>query len=100
MSNWPFEDINDDGTLVEDPEASSKQQGPPCNPEIEDCDGDGFRNTIELDYKTPNNIVGAICVFNAITPWLMWRFFGKPKYDTLASDISNFEANNRWHWGW
>ena len=47
-----------------------------CNPEIEECITEPeFKNTIELDYNTPNLMVGLITVANFLIPFLVYRFW-------------------------
>ena len=47
-----------------------------CDPAIEDCSDEPlFKNTIELDYKTPNMIVGIVTILNAVVPVLLYHSY-------------------------
>ena len=48
-----------------------------CDPAIEDCSDEPlFKNTIELDYETPNMIVGIVTILNSVVPVLLyWYYF-------------------------
>ena len=63
--------------MVEDTTAIGTAEGEyVCDPEIEDCDAPAeWKNTIELDYNTPNLIVGVVTLANFILPVLLYRFW-------------------------
>ena len=47
-----------------------------CNSEIEECPDEPYwKNTIELDYNTPNLIVGVVTLANLVLPVLLYRFW-------------------------
>ena len=47
-----------------------------CDPAIEDCSDEPlFKNTIELNYKTPNMIVGFVTILNLVVPVLLYRYY-------------------------
>ena len=60
-----------------------------CDPSIENCDEPLYKNTIELDYYTPNLIVGILSIVNAVLPSFIW-WLRKPS-DTAA--IAVFDDN-------
>ena len=72
----------------------------PCDPQIESCpQDDGFKNTIELDYRTPHIIVGVISIINAILPFAFWQF-RKPSSTSLAYDVFKNQGYYEWGWNW
>ena len=68
-----------------------------CDPMIETCEPQGYQNTIELDYFTPNMIVGILSEINLWVPVLFWYLYRQPE---SATDTTNFSAATRWDWGW
>ena len=52
-----------------------------CDPEIEECANEPYwKNTIELDYATPNLIVGVITLANFLIPVILYRlWFNLPR---------------------
>ena len=59
-----------------------------CDPTIEDC---GFKNTIELDYATPNAMVAITGILSLVGPWAMNRFY--VAYDSYT-DLQKTDFNN------
>ena len=61
-----------------------------CRPEIEECiDEPEFKNTIELDYDTPNLIVGILTLANFLIPYLTYRFWFNLPRSTADQTIYN-----------
>ena len=61
-----------------------------CNPEIEECSDEPYwKNTIELDYDTPNLIVGLITLANFLIPYLTYRFWFNLPRSTADQAIYN-----------
>ena len=63
-----------------------------CDPSQEVC-GD-FKNTIELDYRTPNLMVGAINIAFYIGPMLLQRYYLANK------DQTTLDTNQYYQWGY
>ena len=72
---------------------------PPCDPQIENCVDDSFKNTIELDYYTPNMIVGVVSIINAVLPFAIWQI-RKPSDGTLAYNTFKTQGYYEWGWNW
>ena len=70
-----------------------------CDPEIEECSTEPeFRNTIELDYATPNLIVGVVTLANFLIPVLLYRFwFNLPR---SAVDQAIYNDQSKYQYGW
>ena len=70
-----------------------------CRPEIEECiDEPEFKNTIELDYNTPNLIVGILSIANFVIPVLVYRFwFNLPR---STADQAVYNDQSKYQYGW
>ena len=70
-----------------------------CDPEIEQCDDQPYyKNTIELDYNTPNLLVGGITLANFLIPVLLYRYwFNLPR---TAADQAVYTAQSKYQYGW
>ena len=77
----------------------TEDQAVVCDPSIEECEFE-FKNTIELNYLTPSNIVGIVSIVNAIVPWFMYqRFFLEGKTNTQQTQLDDnglFKLGWRW----
>ena len=70
-----------------------------CDPAIEDCsENSRFKNTIELDYDTPNMIVGVVTIANFLIPYLLYKFYFNTTRTTAVQAI--FDAQSKYQFGW
>ena len=71
-----------------------------CDPIIENCGAeDPWRNTIELDYKTPNTIVGLISIVNFLVPFIAYRFVYLKEIEDQT--MAALYADNKFYgWAW
>ena len=60
-----------------------------CDPALEDCaEEPQFKNTIELDYYTPNQIVQAVIASNFLIPVILYKlYFGTTRVTTSTSSL-------------
>ena len=70
-----------------------------CDPTIEVCeDAEGFKNTIELDYATPNYTIGVLSILNAFVPYLVYKFSINNNRSAVVQGL--YDSNSLYDFGW
>jgi len=70
-----------------------------CNPQIEECEDVVYwNNTIELDYDTPNMIVGLTSLANFVIPVILYRFWFNT--ERTAAEQAAYNDQSKYQWGW
>ena len=78
---------------VETPD--SQQPAGECDPELDSCKE--FKNTIELDYRTPNILVGSVGFVQAWLWLILWYAWRRP---TTATQELYFTENVWYKFAW
>ena len=78
----------------------AEDQATVCAPAIEECSNEPYwKNTIELDYNTPNIIVGLVTLANFLIPVLGYRLWFNLAGKTVA-DQAVYTDQSKYQYGW